>query len=120
MAVTANTTIQLSVPDHLRGRVMSVYTTVFSGSVPAGGLVMGAIASRWGVPPALFLGGVIALAAAVLTIPSYRRAVGTRTAAPATARVAALPPAAAPADLAALDADGRTASGAVRARARSR
>ena len=41
MAVTANTTIQLHVPDHLRGRVMSVYTTVFAGSVPAGGLIMG-------------------------------------------------------------------------------
>ena len=31
MAVTANTTIQMSVPDHLRGRVMSLYTTVFAG-----------------------------------------------------------------------------------------
>ena len=30
MAATANATIQLSVPDGLRGRVMSVYTTVFS------------------------------------------------------------------------------------------
>ena len=61
MAVTANTTIQLSVPDHLRGRVMSVYTTVFSGSVPAGGLLMGAIASAWGVPLALLVGGVLSL-----------------------------------------------------------
>ena len=45
MAATGNTTIQLAVPDHLRGRVMSVYTTVFSASVPIGGLAMGAIAS---------------------------------------------------------------------------
>ena len=50
MAVTANTTIQMAVPDQLRGRVMSVYTTVFAGSVPAGGLLMGCIASAWGVP----------------------------------------------------------------------
>ena len=42
MAATGNTTIQLAVPDHLRGRVMSVYTTVFSASVPVGGLAMGA------------------------------------------------------------------------------
>ena len=34
MAATGNTMIQLAVPDHLRGRVMSVYTTVFSASVP--------------------------------------------------------------------------------------
>ena len=49
MAATGNTTIQLAVPDHLRGRVMSVYTTVFSASVPLGGIAMGAIASAFGV-----------------------------------------------------------------------
>ena len=59
MAVTANTTIQMAVPDQLRGRVMSVYTTVFAGSVPAGGLLMGAIASVWGVPLALMVGAVL-------------------------------------------------------------
>ena len=42
MAATGNATIQLAVPDGLRGRVMSVYTTVFSASIPIGGLVMGA------------------------------------------------------------------------------
>ena len=36
MAATANTVIQLNVPDVLRGRVMSVYTTVFAGSTPVG------------------------------------------------------------------------------------
>jgi MFS family permease len=61
MAVTANTTIQLAVPDQLRGRVMSVYTTVFSGSVPAGGLLMGAIASQWSVPAALMIGALLSL-----------------------------------------------------------
>ena len=30
MAATANTTIQLAVPDHLRGRTMSIYVTVFA------------------------------------------------------------------------------------------
>ena len=45
MAATANTTIQLAVPDELRGRVISVYTTVFVGSSPVGALLMGWIAS---------------------------------------------------------------------------
>ncbi|HEV8488332.1 MAG TPA: MFS transporter, partial [Candidatus Limnocylindrales bacterium] len=65
MAVTANATIQLAVPDQLRGRVMSVYTTVFSASVPAGGLLMGAIASRWGVPEAFAVGGLLTLAVGI-------------------------------------------------------
>ncbi len=58
MAATANTTIQLAVPDHLRGRTMSVYTTVFAGSTPVGGLLMGWIASRFGVAEAMALGGI--------------------------------------------------------------
>ena len=61
MAATGNATIQLSVPDHLRGRVMSVYTTVFSASVPIGGLAMGAVASVFGVPAAIAIGGALTL-----------------------------------------------------------
>jgi MFS family permease len=61
MAATANTAIQLSVPDRLRGRVMSVYTTVFAGSTPIGGLLLGAVASRFGVPEALLVGGIVSL-----------------------------------------------------------
>jgi MFS family permease len=62
MAATANTSIQLAVPDHLRGRVMSVYTTVFSASVPIGGLAMGAVASGFGAYVAIALGGVMSVA----------------------------------------------------------
>lgn len=65
MAAVANTSIQLSVPDELRGRVMSIYATVFAGSMPAGGLVMGAIASNAGVDVAMLLGGVLSTATAL-------------------------------------------------------
>jgi predicted MFS family arabinose efflux permease len=61
MAATGNTTIQLSVPDHLRGRVMSVYTTVFSASVPLGAITFGAIASNFGSSLAIGLGGALTL-----------------------------------------------------------
>jgi len=77
MAVTANTTIQMAVPDQLRGRVMSVYTTVFAGSVPAGGLLMGFIASRWSVPAALMVGALVTLAigiASTVWLQRIRRA----------------------------------------------
>lgn len=66
MAMTANTTIQLAVPDALRGRVMAVYTTVFAGSTPIGGLVFGAIAGVAGAAEAILAGGLIALGVAVV------------------------------------------------------
>jgi MFS family permease len=75
MAATTNTTIQLAVPDVLRGRVMSVYTTVFAGSVPLGGLFAGSVAAAYGAPAALAAGGAIALAtvgAVVLRRPPWR------------------------------------------------
>jgi predicted MFS family arabinose efflux permease len=73
LAATTNTTIQLSVPDVLRGRVMSVYTTVFAGSVPFGGLFSGAVAGSFGVSVALTVGGLIALGTAAVAAASWRR-----------------------------------------------
>jgi MFS family permease len=61
MAASANTLIQLTVPDHLRGRVMAVYTTVFAGSTPIGGLLTGIWAANYGIAEAVILGGVFAL-----------------------------------------------------------
>ena len=65
MAMTANTAIQLAVPDALRGRVMSVYTTVFAGSTPVGGLAFGALAGAFGAAWAVFVGGVAVLVIAL-------------------------------------------------------
>lgn len=62
MAATANATIQLSVPDGLRGRVMSVYTTVFSASMPIGGIATGALASIAGIQTTVAVGGILSLA----------------------------------------------------------
>ncbi len=58
---TANTLVQTTVPDNLRGRVMSVYTMVFQGFA-IGSLLVGAIAEFAGVPAGAAFGGVIALA----------------------------------------------------------
>jgi MFS family permease len=65
MAATTNTTIQLTVPDELRGRVMSVYTTIFAGSTPIGALFAGTLAATAGVAVALVAGGLLAVGAAV-------------------------------------------------------
>jgi MFS family permease len=73
MAMTANTAIQLAVPDALRGRVMAVYTTVFAGSTPLGGLAFGAIAALGGVSAAILIGGLAALAIGIVaTIVAWR------------------------------------------------
>ena len=73
MAATANATIQLAVPDGLRGRVMSVYTTVFSASMPIGGLLMGALASTVGILEAIAIGGVLSLLSGLGAFFWYRR-----------------------------------------------
>ena len=41
---SANTQLQLSAPDDLRGRVMSVYSLMFTGVTPIGALVTGFLA----------------------------------------------------------------------------
>jgi MFS family permease len=73
MAATANTTIQLAVPDALRGRVIAIYTTVFAGSTPIGGLFAGIVASTWGVPAALFAGGAVAALTGLLALAWLHR-----------------------------------------------
>ena len=45
---SSNTLIQSMVPDHLRGRVMSVYSMMFMGMAPIGSLLAGAAADRFG------------------------------------------------------------------------
>ena len=73
MAATANATIQLAVPDGLRGRVISVYTTMFSASMPVGGLLMGILASRLGILVAIAIGGVLSLITGLVALAWDRR-----------------------------------------------
>ena len=62
----ANIVLQLRVPDALRGRVMSLYTTVFAGTAPVGALLSGAIAQTVSVPAAFLTAGVLSLGAAAI------------------------------------------------------
>ena len=56
---SANSLIQITVPGPLRGRVMSVYTTVFAGSSPIGNGLTGGVGGLWGTPAALLMNGAI-------------------------------------------------------------
>jgi MFS family permease len=78
MAAT-NTTLQNRVPDHLRGRIMAVYATMFMGIQPIGSLIAGGVAKKIGAPYTLavfgtlcFLGSVVFLVRVVF--PMQRRA----------------------------------------------
>ena len=73
MAATANTTVQLAVPDELRGRVISVYTTVFVGIAPVGGLLAGWLASTFGVEASLAVAGTVCVVTGVLVLAWLRR-----------------------------------------------
>ncbi|PYP93560.1 MAG: MFS transporter [Candidatus Angelobacter sp. Gp1-AA117] len=58
---SSNTLIQSMVPDHLRGRVMSLYSTVFMGMVPLSALVAGSFAHAIGAPATVALAGGISI-----------------------------------------------------------
>jgi MFS family permease len=72
----ANSFIQMSVPDELRGRVMSVYSFVFLGTVPIGNAIMGSVADRIGTTNAVTVGGTICIAGAVLFARKYGKKEG--------------------------------------------
>lgn len=61
-----NTFLQLMVPDHLRGRVMAVHTTIFMGMAPFGSLLAGFFAEHLGAPTALMFGALACIAGAVV------------------------------------------------------
>jgi MFS family permease len=66
---TCNTMLQITAPDALRGRVMSLYAFTFAGITPFGSLVVGMIAERFGPSAACAFGGAVGLlSVAALTV----------------------------------------------------
>jgi MFS family permease len=66
--ITANTTLQRRTPDHLRGRVMSIYTLAFAGLFPFGSLMAGWVASNYGVADAFRINAFVL---ALFTVPAF-------------------------------------------------
>jgi MFS family permease len=69
---SANTLLQLTVPDALRGRVMSLYILLFAGTTPIGGFLIGSLSNTLGVSWALAICAGLCLAG-VLGALLYRR-----------------------------------------------
>jgi len=65
---TGNTIVQLLVPDQLRGRVLSVYTLTFFGTMPFGLLLIGSIAQALGPTAGVAIGAAVTLVYALFTL----------------------------------------------------
>jgi len=66
--MAAQTLVQEEVPDELRGRVMAVYSLVFQGLFPVGGLEIGFLANHYGAMNAIRLNGAVCLAITLLIL----------------------------------------------------
>ncbi len=64
VTATANTTIQTVAPNHLRGRIISVYLLVYAGALPLGNFLAGALTTRIGVSTTFLIGGTLCLVVA--------------------------------------------------------
>ncbi len=64
-AISANTKVQEDTPPELRGRVMAIYSLVFQGLMPLGGLEIGFLADAMGPVRAVRLNAIIYLATIV-------------------------------------------------------
>jgi MFS family permease len=86
MLVTSstNTLLQLSSPDRLRGRVMSLYSLVFAGTAPFGALIAGFMASALRVRLTLVIDGALCVLVPLIAL-AYMRTRESATALPAAA-----------------------------------
>ena len=70
---SGNSLIQVTVPGPLRGRVMSLWTTVVVGSSPVGNVLTGAVGGVLGIPAALIMAGSTVLAADAAAVAAVLR-----------------------------------------------
>lgn len=72
-SATANSTVQLNTEDEYRGRVMSVYTWVFSGFTPVGNFYAGVITDYLGPSVGFIASGLIILLLVFLLFAWYHK-----------------------------------------------
>ena len=68
----ANTSIQVSVPPQLRGRVMGLFVMCFMGIMPVSGLVFGTLGEFVGPSNAVLVGSIALVAWAILLVTHPR------------------------------------------------
>ena len=73
LVASCNTRLQLAAPDHLRGRMMSLYTLVWGGVFPIGAFCVGAISEAASVSMAFRVQGIAGLLGLGALILWWRR-----------------------------------------------
>lgn len=68
--VNYNVSIQLTAPDHLKGRMISLYVVIFQGGIGLSSALAGWLAAQWGYQQSLMLGSAIVVAS-LLLIPFF-------------------------------------------------
>ncbi|HEY1169981.1 MAG TPA: MFS transporter [Verrucomicrobiae bacterium] len=85
LMASSNTLVQTFVDDDKRGRVMSLFTMAFTGTVPVGNLIAGSVANTLGSATTLLISGTICL---IVVMVFYRKLPRLReAAAPILARL---------------------------------
>jgi MFS family permease len=77
LMASSNTLVQTLVEDDKRGRVMSIFSMAFTGTMPLGNLLAGSVASHWGTTPTLIVCGATCVVIALFffrSIPKLRAA----------------------------------------------
>ncbi len=69
----SNAAIQLASPDHIRGRVLSLYYYAWNGLAPLGAVIVGWLCDRGGTELAFLVGGTSALAMTALGAVAIKR-----------------------------------------------
>jgi MFS family permease len=78
LMTAANATIQLSTAPAMRGRVMALYLAVFMGGTPVGAPIIGWIGETLGARWTILIGGIAAIATAIVALLWLRATQGAR------------------------------------------
>ena len=91
-AVFRGTIVQLTVPDHLRGRISGVHVAVVSSGPRVGDLRAGAVAAATSEQFSVVSGGIVAIVGTLLIARLYPELIGEDQQAPATSEGSELAP----------------------------
>ncbi len=72
-SATCNSTLQLTAPDHLRGRVMSLYSMLNGGVTPFGNTIAGAVTEFAGAGVGFFFCGFMGLCSTAFLFSQHKR-----------------------------------------------